>query len=157
MRGEAKEGPLDLPDKIRGGVKLAKRGARRFAPQLGLRGGQMEEIYPYEHGDLWARIPLSSEDLQLYTDTGEKERVSFVFKEQIAIVASTYCALDVTVIEYFFFPWRDVLRNNKFDLFEWMTFEWMNNSQRSFGLPVGSFIILYCLFNPYIISVGLSH
>ena len=117
----------------------------------------MEEIYPYEHGDLWARIPLLSEDLQLYTDTGEKERVSFVFKEQIAIVAITYCALDVTVIEYFFFPCRDVLINNKFDLFEWMTFEWMNKSQRSFGLPVGSLIILYCLFNPYIISVGLSH
>ena len=38
-----------------------------------------------------------------------------------------------------------------------MTFELMNKSQRSFGLPVGSLIILYCLFNPYIISVGLSH
>ena len=33
----------------------------------------------------------------------------------------------------------------------------LNKSQRSFGLPVGSLIILYCLFNPYIISVGLSH
>ena len=94
MRGEAKEDPLDLPDKIRGGSKLAKRGARRFAPQLGLRGGQMQEIYPYEHGDLWVRIPLSSEDLQLYTDTGEKESVSFVSKEQIAIVASAYSALE---------------------------------------------------------------
>ena len=54
----------------------------------------MQEIYPYEHGDLWARIPVSSEDLQLYTDTGEKERVSFVFKEQIAIVASACSVLD---------------------------------------------------------------
>jgi hypothetical protein len=54
----------------------------------------MQEIYPYEHGDLWARIPLSSEDLQLYTDTGKKERVSFVLKEQIAIVASAYSTLD---------------------------------------------------------------
>ena len=53
----------------------------------------MQEIYPYEHGDLWARIPLSSEDLQLYTDTGEKEHVSFVRKEQIAVVASAYSAL----------------------------------------------------------------
>ena len=94
MRGEAKETPLDLPDKIRGGAKLAKKGARRFAPQLGLRGSQMQEIYPYEHGDLWTRIPLSSTDLQMYTDTGKKERVSFVFKEQIAIVAGAYSALE---------------------------------------------------------------
>ena len=95
MRGEAKEDPLDMPDKIRGGAKLAKKGARRFAPQLGLRGGQMQEIYPYEHGDLCARIPLSSEDLQMYTDTVKKERVSFVFKEQIAIIAGAYSALKV--------------------------------------------------------------
>ena len=94
MRGEAKEDPLDLPDKIRGGAKLAEKGARRFAPQLGLQGSQMQEIYPFENGDLWARIPLSSEDLELYTDTGEKERVSFVFKKQIAIVASAYSALE---------------------------------------------------------------
>ena len=94
MRGEAKEDPLDMPDKIRGGAKLAEKGARRFAAELELRGSQMQEIYPYEHGDLWARIPLSSKDLQLYTDTGEKERVSFVFKEQIAIVASAYSALE---------------------------------------------------------------
>ena len=59
MRGEAKEDPLDSPDKIRGGAKM-----------------------------------LSSEDLQLYTDTGKKERVSFVFKELIAIVASAYSALE---------------------------------------------------------------
>ena len=59
------------------------------------------------------RIFLSSEDLQLYTDTGENERVSFVFKEQIAIVASVYRNWKLTVIEYFFFPWRDVLIDNK--------------------------------------------
>ena len=59
------------------------------------------------------RILLSSEDLQLYTDTGENERVSFVFKEQIAIVASVYRNWKLTVIEYFFFPWRDVLIDNK--------------------------------------------
>ena len=94
MHGEAKEAPLDLPDKIQGGAKLAEKGARRFAPQLGLRGSQMQEFYPYEHGDLWARISLSSENLQLYTDTGKKERVSFVFKEQIVIVASAYSALE---------------------------------------------------------------
>ena len=93
MRGEAKEDPSDLPDNIRGGAKLAEKGMRRFAPQLGLRGAQMQEIYPYEHGDLWTRIPLSSEDLQLYTDTGKK-RVSFVFKEQIAIVAGASSALE---------------------------------------------------------------
>ena len=52
---------------------------------------------------------------------------------------------------------RDVLINNKCDLFECMTFEMLNKSQQSFVLPVGSLIILYCLFNPYIISVGLSH
>jgi len=75
VRGEAKEDPLDLPDKTRGGAKLAKTGARRFAPQLGLRGSQMQEIFPDEHGDLWVRIPLSSEDLQLYIDTGKKERL----------------------------------------------------------------------------------
>ena len=95
MYGETKEDPLDLPDKIRGGAKSAKKGARRFGPQLGLRGDQMQEIYPYEHGDLWARIPLSSEDLQMYTDTVKKERVSFVFKEQIAIIAGAYSALKV--------------------------------------------------------------
>jgi len=94
VRGEAKEDPLDLPDKTRGGVKLAKKGARRFAPQLGLRVSQMQEIYPYEHGDLWVRIPLSRKDLQLYTDTGKKERVSFVFEEQVAIVASAYSTLE---------------------------------------------------------------
>jgi len=94
VRGEAKKDPLDLPNKIRGGAKLAKKGARKFAPQLGLRGSQMQKIYPYEHGDLWTRIPLSGEDLQLYTDMGKKERVSFVFKEQIAIVASAYSALE---------------------------------------------------------------
>jgi len=68
VRGEAKEDPLDLPDKIRRGEKLAKKGARRFSPLLGLRGAQIQEIYPYEHhdGDLWARIPLSSADLQMY-------------------------------------------------------------------------------------------
>jgi len=93
--GEVKEDPLDLPDKIRGGAKLAKKGAQRFAPQLGLRGAQMQEIYPYEHGDLWTRIPLSSADLQMYTDTGKKERVSFVFKEQIAMIAGAYSALEV--------------------------------------------------------------
>jgi len=38
-----------------------------------------------------------------------------------------------------------------------MTFEMLNTSQRSLGLPVESLIILYCLFNPCIISVGLSH
>ena len=52
MRGEAKEDPLDLPDKIRGGVKLAEKGARRFAPHFGLRGAQIQQVYPYEHGDL---------------------------------------------------------------------------------------------------------
>jgi len=95
VRGEAKDDPWDLPDKIRGGAKLAKKGARRFAPQLGLRGAQMQEIYPYEHGDLWVRIPLSSADLQMYTDTGKKRRVSFVFKEQIAIIVGAYSTLEV--------------------------------------------------------------
>jgi len=94
VRGEAKEDPSDLPDNIRGGAKLAEKGMRRFAPQLGLRGAQMQEIYPYERGDLWDRIPLSSADLQMYTDTREKERVSFVFKEQIAIVAGASSALE---------------------------------------------------------------
>jgi len=51
VREEAKEDPLDFPDRIRGGAKLAEKGGRRFAPQLGLRGGQMQEIYPYKHGD----------------------------------------------------------------------------------------------------------
>ena len=95
MRGEAKEDPLDLPDKIQGGAKLAKKAARRFSPQLGLRGAQMQEIYSYEHCDLWVRIPLSSEDLQMYTDTVQKDRVSFVFKEQVAIIAGAYSALEV--------------------------------------------------------------
>jgi len=31
------------------------------------------------------------------------------------------------VIEYFFFPWRDVLINDKCDLFECMTFEMSEN------------------------------
>ena len=75
--------------------KVGGKGARRFVPQLGLRGAQKQEIYPYEHGDLWTRIPLSSADLQMYTDTGKKERVSFVFKEQIAMIAGAYSALEV--------------------------------------------------------------
>jgi len=37
-----------------------------------------------------------------------------------------------------------------------MTFETLNKSQRSFGLPVGFVMALYCLFNPSIISVWLS-
>jgi len=73
---------------------VAEKGSPRCAPQPGLRGAQIQEIYPYEHGDLWTRIPLSSTDLQMYTDTGKKERVSFVFKEQIAIVAGAYSALE---------------------------------------------------------------
>ena len=92
MHGEAKEDPSD---KIRGGAKSAKEGARRFYPKLGLRGDQMQEVYPYEHGDLWPRIPLSSADLQMYTDTVKKKRVSFVFKEQIAIIPGAYSALEV--------------------------------------------------------------
>ena len=104
MNGEAKEDPLDLPDKIQGGAKLAEKGAQRFTPQLGLRGAQIQEIYPYEHGDLWVRIPLSSADLQMYTDTGKKERVSFVFKEQIAIIAGAYSALEVDSDWVFPFP-----------------------------------------------------
>jgi len=55
----------------------------------------MQEIYPYEHGDLWARILLSSADLQMYTDTVKKKRDSFVFKEQIAIIVGAYSALEV--------------------------------------------------------------
>jgi len=81
VREEAKEDPLDFPDRIRGGAKLAEKGGRRFAPQLGLRGGQMQEIYPYKHGDSWARIPLSSADLQMYTDTGKKRAVSRLFSK----------------------------------------------------------------------------
>ena len=36
-----------------------------------------------------------------------------------------------------------------------MTFETLNKSQRSFGLPVGFLMALYCLFNPSIIYVWL--
>jgi len=47
---------------------------------------------------------LSSEDLQLYTDTGKKERVSFVFKKQVVIVASAYSALEADCDWVFLFP-----------------------------------------------------
>jgi len=59
----------------------------------------------------------------------------------------------LTLIEYFSSLWQDVLLNNNSSLFEFMTFETLNKSQRSIGLPVGLLMALYCLFYPSIISV----
>ena len=78
---------------MKGGPTLGIKGARRFAPQRGRRF-EFQEIYPFDHGDLWARIPVLEQDLEMYTDTAKKERVSFVFKTQVDIVTRTYGALD---------------------------------------------------------------
>jgi len=67
------------------GQSRRKRKREDFLFNLGCEEIRFKKSTPYEHGDLWARIPLSSADLQMYTDTVKKERVLFVFKEQIAI------------------------------------------------------------------------
>ena len=72
---------------------LGIKGARRFAPQRGRRF-DFQEIYPFDHGNLWARIPVLEQDLEMYTDTAIKEQVSFVFKTQVDIVTNAYGALD---------------------------------------------------------------
>ena len=92
-KGDPTETPDDLPDKNQGGPNLGIKGARRFAPQRGRRV-EFKEIYPFEHGDLWARIPVLEQDLEMYTDTAKKERVSFVFKTRVDIVTRAYGALD---------------------------------------------------------------
>ena len=46
----------------------------------------------------------------------------------------------------FFRRWQKKICNRS--LFECMTFETLNKSQRSFGLPVGFLMALYCLFSP---------
>jgi hypothetical protein len=43
-----------------------------------------------QHGDVWVRITLPRKDLELYVDQNKQSRISFVFTEQVAIVARAY-------------------------------------------------------------------
>ena len=90
--GQVKELPVDLPEKAHTGVKLGKGGERRFSVRVG-RAAHMKIIEPAEMGEIWMKIPLTSEDIHVYVDKQKQNRVSFVFTQQIAMVQSAYTAL----------------------------------------------------------------
>jgi hypothetical protein len=54
----------------------------------------MKIIEPAEMGEIWMKIPLTSEDIHVYVDKQKQNRVSFVFTQQIAMVQSAYTALE---------------------------------------------------------------
>jgi hypothetical protein len=92
--GQGREVATDLPDKVGGGqgVKLGKKGERRFAPRVG-RPGHMKWVEPVAYGDIWVQIPLVTQDVQMYTDTRNTSRPAFVFTQQEEMVARIYSIL----------------------------------------------------------------
>ena len=112
--GQAKADPIDLPDKTPGGGKLGLKGERRFAPRVG-RAGLMKQIEPglcplfvtvcarcaltlrLKHGcfaalygDVWVKIALEREDLRMHVDQKGLSRISFIFKQEGAVVERAY-------------------------------------------------------------------
>jgi hypothetical protein len=46
-----------------------------------------------QHGDVWVRIPLPRKDLRLHVDQNKQSQISFIFAQQVAIVATAYAML----------------------------------------------------------------
>ncbi len=86
--GQKKARPEDLPDKVSSPATLAMAGQRRFAPRQG-RSGNFEMFEPSCSGDTWLKV--DGEEIELFRDTMSKcDRVSFVFKNQVELVAQAY-------------------------------------------------------------------
>jgi hypothetical protein len=43
-----------------------------------------------QYGDVWVRIPLTRKDLRLHVDQNKQSRISFIFAQQVVIVATAY-------------------------------------------------------------------
>lgn len=50
-------------------------------------------FFAAQHGEVWVRIPLERKDLQVYVDQFNESRISFIFRQQAAIVAKAYSVL----------------------------------------------------------------
>jgi hypothetical protein len=86
--GLKKAPPEDLPDKVSTPATLALAGQRRFAPRQG-RKGNFEMFEPSCYGQTWLKV--YGEEIELFRDTMSKcDRVSFVFKNQVELVAKAY-------------------------------------------------------------------
>lgn len=88
VRGQKRARPEDLPDKVSTPATLAMAGQRRFAPRQG-RKGNFEMFEPSCYGQTWLKV--DGEEIELFRDTMSKcDRVSFVFKNQVELVAKAY-------------------------------------------------------------------
>jgi len=94
VRGEAKEDPLDLLDKIRGGTKLAEKELEDLFLNLGCEELRNKK-FTLTNMAICGPEFLCLAQTYKCTLTREKVRVSFIFKEQIAIMTGAYCALEV--------------------------------------------------------------